>query len=195
MARNPKVGIVWRGSREMRGQPVPETSRLVPIFRALEAARLAAEPAVYCEEASAEVRAQLLGCDGALVWVDPLDKGRDRSDLDALLRDVAAKGVWVSAHPDAVLKIGTKEVLYAARDLGCGGDTALYRRVADFRRAFPERLAAAGARVLKRYRGRRRHVALLHGGTPSSIDSADSSPSLVAQVVARASGCSPRGGR
>jgi hypothetical protein len=153
MTRNPKVGIVWRGSRESRGQPVPETSRLVPIFRALEAAGLAAEPAVYCEDASAEVRAQLLDCDGALVWVDPLDKGRDRSDLDAVLRDVAAAGVWVSAHPDVILKIGTKEVLYAARDLGCGGDTALYRSVADFRRAFPERLAAAGTRVLKRYRG------------------------------------------
>lgn len=155
MSHNPKakVAIVWRGPRESRGQPVPQTSRLIPIFRALEALGIAAEPAVYSEEASGEFRAQLLACDGALVWVDPLDDGRDRSDLDVLLRDAAKAGVLVSAHPDVILKIGTKEVLYAARHLGCGGDTALYRSAADFRRDFPARLAASGTRVLKQYRG------------------------------------------
>src|SRR5262249_6597437 len=107
----------------------------------------------YSEEAAAEVRAQLLGCAGVLVWVDPLDKGRDRSDLDALLRAVAAKGVWVSGHPDVILKIGTKDVLYTARNLSCGGDVALYRSAAELRREFPGRLAAAGTRVLKQYRG------------------------------------------
>jgi hypothetical protein len=144
-----KIGIVWRGARESRETP----PRLVPIFEALAAQGMAAEAAPYDEETSAAVRAQLLGCDGVLVWVDPLDKGRDRSDLDALLRAVAAKGVWVSAHPDVILKIGTKEVLYAARGLGCGGDTALYRSAADLRRDFPARLAASGTRVLKQYRG------------------------------------------
>jgi hypothetical protein len=110
-------------------------------------------PVPYSEETRISVRAQLMGCDGVLVWVDPLDRGRDRSDLDPLLRAVAATGVWVSAHPDVILKIGTKDVLYAVRELSCGGDTALYRNAIDLRQNFPGRLAASGPRVLKQYRG------------------------------------------
>jgi hypothetical protein len=144
-----RIGIVWRGTREMRETP----PRLVPVFQALEALGLAADGVPYDEETSAAVRTQLLGCDGVLVWVDPLDRGRDRGDLDRLLREVAATGVWVSAHPDVILKIGTKEILYTARNLSCGGDTALYRGAIDFRREFPPSLAASGTRVLKQYRG------------------------------------------
>jgi hypothetical protein len=33
------------------------------------------------------------------------------------LRDVAARGVWVSAHPDVVQKMGTKEVLHRTRTM------------------------------------------------------------------------------
>jgi hypothetical protein len=145
-----KTAIVWRGEP---GAALPETSRLVPVACALENAGFSVEAVSYSEEASGEARARLLGCDGALVWVDPLDDGRDRVDLDTLLRDVARAGVWVSAHPDVILKIGTKEILYATRNLGWGGDTALYRSVAEFRREFPDRLEEHGIRVLKRYRG------------------------------------------
>jgi hypothetical protein len=146
---SPRIGIVWRGPRET--PDIPE--RLVPVFRALESAGMTAQAVPYSEAAREAVQAQLLRCDGALVWVDPLDRGRDRSDLDAILRAVAANGVWVSAHPEVVRKIGTKEVLFTVRDLGCGGDTALYRASAEFRREFPRRLAGSGIRVLKRYRG------------------------------------------
>jgi hypothetical protein len=38
-----------------------------------------------------------------LVWVNPIHEGRNRALLDALLREVAARGVWVSAHPDVIL--------------------------------------------------------------------------------------------
>ena len=148
MAVNARIDIVWRGARESREVP----PRLVPVFEALEALGMTAEAAPYDEEADMALRAQLLGCDGVLVWVDPLDKGRDRNGLDALLRDIAARGVWVSAHPDVILRIGTKEVLHVARGLSCGGDTALYRTAAALRREFPARLAA-GTRVLKQYRG------------------------------------------
>jgi len=41
-----------------------------------------------------------------LVWVDPLHEGKTRVVLDPLLRDVAARGPWVSAHPDVILKMG-----------------------------------------------------------------------------------------
>jgi hypothetical protein len=70
-----------------------------------------------------------------------------------LLRDIAARGVWVSAHPDVILLMGTKEVTFRTRKLGWGMDTDLYASNQDFTERFPARLAAAGPRVLKQHRG------------------------------------------
>src|SRR5204863_8872097 len=87
-----------------------------------------------------------------LVWVNPIHEGRNRANLDELLREVAARGVWVSAHPDVILKMGTKEVLYRTRTMGWGCDTAVYRTAEAMRAELPARLAA-GPRVIKRNRG------------------------------------------
>lgn len=149
----PSVAIVWRGTPANRGKPLPETSRLVPVFRALTAQGLEPEAAVWCEEAAEEFRAQLLACKGVLVWVDPLTGDRDRSRLDPILRDVAAKGVWIGSHPDTILKIGTKQVLHDTREVGWSSDVALYRTHEELTRHFPSRLKVSGTRVLKRYRG------------------------------------------
>jgi hypothetical protein len=73
--------------------------------------------------------------------------------LDAMLRDVAARGPWVSAHPDVILEMGVKEVLYRTRHLGWGTDTRLYRTAEEFSASFPSRLRSAGPRVLKQNRG------------------------------------------
>jgi hypothetical protein len=73
------------------------------------------------------VRAKLAAVDGVLFWVNPIHNGRNRTHLDALLREVAARGVWVSAHPDVILKMATKEMPFATRTMGWGSDTALYR--------------------------------------------------------------------
>jgi hypothetical protein len=153
MVESAKVALLWRGDREMRNKVTAQTSRLVRIFDALAAQGIAAEPCVYGEEFADEVRAQLLTVDGVLVWVDPLSDGRTRVALDPLLRDVAARGVWVSTHPDVILKMGVKEVLHRTRKLGWGTDTQIYRDVAALRAEFPARLASAGPRVLKRNRG------------------------------------------
>src|SRR4029077_10183369 len=91
--------------------------------------------------------------DGVLVWVDPIHQGKNRTALDAMLRDVAVRGPWVSAHPDVILKMGVKEVLYRTKHLGWGTDTQLYRTMAEFADAFPSRLQSAGSRVVKRNRG------------------------------------------
>src|SRR5205085_6840956 len=88
-----------------------------------------------------------------LVWVAPRSRGKPRAALDPLLREVAARGPWVSAHPDTILKMGTKEVLYRTKHLGWGTDTHLYRDMAAFRAEFPARLQSAGPRVLKQNRG------------------------------------------
>lgn len=145
-----RVALLWRGERDTRA--AAQNSRLTPVFDALAAAGVAAEPAVYSEEAAHEVREQLLAMDGVLVWVDPLSGGRDRRELDAMLRDVAATGVWVSSHPDVIMKMGVKEVLYRTRDLGWGTDTHLYMTAAAFRARFPGCLVT-GPRVLKQNRG------------------------------------------
>jgi len=91
--------------------------------------------------------------DGVLVWVNPIEGGRDRSVLDSMLRDVAIAGVFVSTHPDVILKLGTKEVLYRTRNLKWGSDTHLYSSMDQMIQELPLRLATAKTRVLKQHRG------------------------------------------
>jgi hypothetical protein len=148
-----RVAIVWRGDREARRAATAQNNRFHRIFEELEALGIRAEPAVFDEEIADEVREQLLAVDGVLVWVDPIHEGKTRTVLDAMLRDVATHGPWVSAHPDVILKMGVKEVLHRTRHLGWGADTHLYRTAADFNEAFPSRLRSAGPRVLKQNRG------------------------------------------
>ena len=129
-----------------------EASRLAGVFDAFTALGAVAVAAPYHDDDRDAVRKQLLAADGVLVWVNPIEDDRDRSVLDALLREVSAAAVFVSAHPDLILKIGTKEVLYSTRSLGWGCDTHLYRNARQLHDELPARLAA-GARVLKQYRG------------------------------------------
>ena len=89
-----------------------------------------------------------------LVWVDPVPgDGQDRVQLDALLREVSATGVWVSAHPDTIVKMGTKDVLHRTRELGWGCDTRLYRTADELMQELPTVLSEGTPRVLKPYRG------------------------------------------
>jgi len=148
-----RIAILWRGDREARRAATAQNNRFHRVFVELAAAGIDAEPAVYDEDTADEVRRQLLAVDGVLVWVDPIQQGKSRTELDALLRDVAARGPWVSAHPDVILKMGVKEVLYRTKHLGWGTDTQLYRASAEFAAAFPSRLQETGPRVIKRNRG------------------------------------------
>jgi hypothetical protein len=148
-----RIGILWRGDRDARNNATAENNRLRPLFEALATLKVAAEPVVFADDIVDEVRDQLRQLDGVLVWVDPIMGDHDRSRLDTLLREVSSAGVWVSAHPDVILKMGTKEVLFQTRDLGWGADTYLYKTVEEFKRDFPSRLASAGPRVLKQNRG------------------------------------------
>jgi len=148
-----RIGVLWRGNRDARDRTTAENNRLRPLFEAFADLRVAAEPVVYSDEMVDEVRDQLQQLDGVLVWVDPIVDGQDRSKLDALLREVSSAGVRVSAHPDVILRMGTKEVLFRTRDLGWGADVHLYTTVQELREQFSERMASAGPRVLKQHRG------------------------------------------
>src|SRR5438105_12122331 len=149
-----RIAVLWRGDREARQAATPQNNRYYRIFEELVALGIHAEPAVYAEDFAEEVRRQLLAVDGVLVWVDPLSRGKTRTLLDAMLRDVATRGPWVSAHPDVILKMGVKEVLHRTKHLGWGTDTELYRNAAEFDDAFPSRLQSAGPHVRKPNRGK-----------------------------------------
>ncbi|MCK1708088.1 MULTISPECIES: Cj0069 family protein [unclassified Bradyrhizobium] len=148
----PSVAILSRGDAAARRDATAQNSRFVHVFEALAAVGIEAHPVIYDESFAEEVREQLLAVDGVLVWVNPIQDGRNRASLDAVLRDVAARGVWVSAHPDVIHKMGTKEVLYRTRSMGWGCDTVLYQTAEAMRAELPTRLAT-GPRVIKRNRG------------------------------------------
>jgi hypothetical protein len=148
-----RLAILSRGGRDARKNASAENSRFADLFEAFAARRIHVEPAIYHDDFCDEVRQQLMQVDGVLVWVNPIEGGRDRSVLDSMLRDVAATGVFVSAHPDVILKLGTKEVLYRTRNLGWGCDTHLYASLNQMIQKLPLRLAAGKARVLKQHRG------------------------------------------
>jgi hypothetical protein len=149
----PSIGVLWRAEPRPASPPAGAETRLNGVFSALELLQARAVAVPFSDDEAEAVRAELLGLDGVLVWVDPIMGERDRSVLDALLRDVAREGVWVSADPEVIRKMGTKEVLYATRGLEWGTDTALYASPAELRERFPEVLGRSGPRVLKQYRG------------------------------------------
>src|ERR1700675_3834069 len=148
-----KLALLWPRDVPKWHAKTPGDYRLHRVFEAVAALGIEAEPALYADDVADQVREQLLRCDGVLVWVDPISQGRDRFVLDALLRDVASSGVWVSTHPDVILKMGVKEVLHRTKHLGWGTDTHLYREVGTLREEFPARLQSTGPRVLKQNRG------------------------------------------
>ncbi len=148
-----RVAMLWAGEQTTRHTVKLADTRLARIADALGQAGIDAEPAVYTDELFDEVYAQLLRTDGVLVWVDPITQGRNRMVLDRLLREVANAGTIVSAHPDIILKMGTKEVLYHTRAMSWGCDTCLYTTLASLRNELPQCLAEGKPRVLKQYRG------------------------------------------
>lgn len=147
-----RVAVVFSGDPSAPPRD-PMTTRWQPLFEALAALEVEAEAIVYTDAVADVVRARLLEVDGALVWVDPIaPDGSDRAVLDALLREVAASGVFVSTHPDVILKMGTKDVLVTTRETAWGTDTRLYANLDELARALPV-LLASGPRVLKQHRG------------------------------------------
>jgi hypothetical protein len=99
-----RLAVLWRGNRRERREATAHNNRLSRVFEALAALDIRAEPAVYADDLAPIIREQLLKLDGVLVWVNPISDGKNRVVLDAMLRDVACQGVWVSAHPDVILK-------------------------------------------------------------------------------------------
>ncbi|XHS76551.1 Cj0069 family protein [Burkholderiaceae bacterium UC74_6] len=148
----PSLALLYPGDRATRDRNDPAESRFAALFEAFAAAGVAAEPAVYHDDFAEEVAAQLRGVDGVLVWCNPIESGRRRDRLDAVLREAAGTGVFVSTHPDVILRLGTKDVLVDVRELPFGSDVVRVDSLAQLAEELPQRLVQ-GPRVLKQHRG------------------------------------------
>jgi hypothetical protein len=148
-----RVAIVFPADPERRQDTKLEDTRFGRTAAALAEKGIAVEGAPYVADDVEELREQLMRMDGVLVWVNPIVDGRDRTELNKMLADVAASGVFVSAHPDVIAKMGTKDVLFRTRSMGWGCDTRLYSTLAAMCEELPKSLATGEARVLKQARG------------------------------------------
>lgn len=152
MTTSPTVYLLYPGDQAMRERNDPGESRFASLFEALALAGIHAAPAIYNDDFAEVVEQQLRGARVVLVWCNPIEGGRRRDRLDAMLRRLADGGTTVSAHPDTILKIGTKDVLYETRDLPFGSDVCRIESIAQLQAELPDRLKA-GPRVLKQHRG------------------------------------------
>jgi hypothetical protein len=152
MVPRPKVALVWRGDETERLAAAGAASRLKAVWAAIERRGMAPEVAVYDEAWTPCFRDQLLASDAVLVWVNPVAEGRRRTALDQVLREVAAAGVHVSAHPDVIDRMGVKSVLHRLRGMSWGTDTRFYGDLAELAAGLADTLAQ-GPRVLKPNRG------------------------------------------
>ena len=105
---------------------------------------------LYHDSVCDKLENELKKYDAILVWVNPIEQGNSRKKLDQLLTSLA-KDLFVSAHPDTILRIGTKEVLYKIKDTEFGGDIKLYDSFGNFKTLFFE--TSSSVRILKQYRG------------------------------------------
>ncbi len=105
----------------------------------------------YHDSFASKFETELLKYNAILVWVNPIEQGEDRKVLDALLKKLSETGCFVSAHPDTILRMGTKDVLYKTKDAAFGGDIELYQSFDDFKENFIKGLKRP--RILKQYRG------------------------------------------
>lgn len=107
----------------------------------------------YNDASADRLAVELLEFDAVLVWVNPIEQGGDRKLLDTMLAEVYNKGCFVSTHPEVILKMGTKDVLYKTRHMSWSTDIKMYSSYDDFVNRFSHSLQESGKRVLKQYRG------------------------------------------
>jgi len=151
-AQTASIALLYPGDRTARERSDPSQSRFAALFEAFAADGVQAEPCVWHDDFADEVAAQLQDVQGVLVWCNPIEGGRRRDRLDALLREVASTGVFVSTHPETVLRLGTKDVLFETRDLPFGSEVYRVDSLEQLAAQLPARLEL-GARVLKQVRG------------------------------------------
>lgn len=173
--RSYRVAILFPADAEQGAATRLDRSRFASVADALRAAGAEPVGAPWSDDRAQQVRMLLRSVDCVLVWLNPIEAGRDRTVLNALLREVAAAGVLVSAHPDVIDRMGTKEVLHLTRGMGWGSETRLYPTIAAIAAELPARLASGAPLVLKQIRGQ-------SGDGVWKVELADGSPAEPAAV-------------
>lgn len=150
-----RVGLLWYASGEGENEPaeIGRGDRLAPLSAAIARQGLDPAPIPYRHDNHEAVAQLLEDCSAVMVWVNPVEEGRDRRRLDSLLHDLERTGIVVSASHAARLRIGTKAVIHTTRHMSWGTDSYLYRNRNELTEAFPSRLRSSGPRVLKQERG------------------------------------------
>jgi glutathione synthase/RimK-type ligase-like ATP-grasp enzyme len=123
------------------------------LANAFLSAEFIVESVLYHDASVDVLRNKLLQYDAVLVWVNPIEQGKNRSILDTLLTEISNKGIFVSTHPEVILKIGTKDVLYKTKDMGWGSPIQVYPAYEEFIARFPASLQQSYVTILKQYRG------------------------------------------
>lgn len=148
-----RVGLLWYKADDSNPGEFGRNNRLEPLSDAI--ARQGFDPvAIPYRHADHEAAASLLeSCAAVMVWVNPIESGQDRSQLDQLLHELERSGVVVSASHAARHLIGTKAVVHTTRHMVWGTGTHLYRSHEELQDEFVSRLHSDGPRVLKQERG------------------------------------------
>ena len=147
-----KIGLVWHGDREARDTVDLPSSRFAGAATSIELCGMSAVGVIYNDEFLDEVRDQILRLNAIQVWVNPIVGERDRTKLDAMLREVSTRGIRVFTHPDLIMKMGTKQVLIDTRTASFGTDVRVYSSLETLRAGLGS-ILLSGAQVLKQLRG------------------------------------------
>lgn len=129
-----------------------QTSRLAPLFEEFEKQKQQAELILFSNDKIDEIEKRVVKFDLVMVWVNPIHEGKSRAPLDEMLLRLAKDGVIVATHPETILKVGTKDVLFRSKQMKWGSDTYFYQTHDEFKERFKKQLQS-GARVLKQNRG------------------------------------------
>jgi hypothetical protein len=153
MSKVPEVALLWRGPEDGLIDATRYFERAAGLRAALMSVGVEPHAVAYGEEFAARTMAALAQMDGVMVWVDPYTEGRDRAQLNRELRELAASGTWVSAHPDVIDALGTKKVIFDYQDLSWGVDCRAHSSVDELGASIASAIDAGETRVLKPVRG------------------------------------------
>ena len=146
---SPRIGLMLPGKK---GEVTAETSRVKELFKDLYEIGINAELILFNNEDIELIEQECKDFDLIQVWVNPIHDGSDRSHLDEMLTRLSQQHIKIATHPQVILKLGTKDILYTSQNMDWGCETIIYRSFEEFKIRFQESITT-GIRVLKQYRG------------------------------------------
>lgn len=149
---NPRIAFLVYGEAGSGRNAITE-EKYKDLAAAFSAQEYEVSSVLFHDDSAVNVSEELKTFNAVLVWVNPVEKGKDRRQLDTLLTDLSLNGCFVSAHPDVIFRIGTKDILFKTKDMDWASDVKLYTGFEDFASRFLQSLLSSGIRILKQYRG------------------------------------------